>query len=131
MPTWKIEPKDVPTNLDNDKELKRLISGLKIEYYDLLHKHAYADFKLGEEDEPEGYAKDEKWLEGVYVQAFKNYTRSKLKAFAGEVEEAIERSYDKATVNSERKLSSNISAEEMEKHITEALKAIKEKAGIE
>lgn len=57
--------KSISTNI----EVKKLVRGLKLEYYDLLHKHGYADFKLNVKKESKGYAKDEKWLEGIYVQA--------------------------------------------------------------
>lgn len=51
------------------KDLKTLIREFKLEYYELLHKHGYADFKL-DEPEKEEYTKDEVWLADVYKKAF-------------------------------------------------------------
>ena len=57
-----------PTTADD--EMRKLIRDLKLDYYELLHKHGYADFKLNEQKESEGYSKDESQLEDLYAKAF-------------------------------------------------------------
>ena len=52
-----------------DKSIRKIVGGLKVEHYDLLHKHGYADFRLDEPEAHEGYEEDEKWLSEVYEKA--------------------------------------------------------------
>jgi len=57
----------------DDKELReeisRLVNGLKLEHYDVLHQFGYADFKF-DKKEAEGYDDKEEWLSDIYETAF-------------------------------------------------------------
>lgn len=53
------------------KDIGRIVDGLKVEHYDIMHQHGYADFKLGDDyQEDNSYDKAEKWLSEVYDDAF-------------------------------------------------------------
>ena len=63
-----------------DSNIAKIVRGLKLEYYDLLHKHGYADFKFSEPSTTE-YEKDEIWLSNVYEAEIKALiTQRELKA---------------------------------------------------
>jgi len=67
---------NVTTELD--ESIKKIVRGLQIEHYDLLHKYGYADFKLKEEP-VEGYEEEAKRLTSVYEQAIQAVIDTKEK----------------------------------------------------
>lgn len=52
------------------EEVSHTVDSLKVEHYDVMHEHGYADFKLDDYKEDPAYDKAEQHLSELYDEAF-------------------------------------------------------------